>query len=272
LIICNVNSLGDAIAGQIIATTMLAALATAVILPVSLLKFTDMIDGTWTIAVERADQAGEELAKALLSRPQGNRAVTLVGNSIGARIIIKAVVILHSLREEMREEQLEGKSEASCENNSKSSKKSSWFSRSTSSSSSSKKETSSKKKSKYNIEIPANFKLQDFDDLVILLLLLLLLFFTYKYMLRIDFKIQDVVVLGAPSTIRENKWTRIRSIVRGRVVNGYSEKDLILSFVYRYERWKIQVAGVSPVPGEYYTTIYIHTCTSFLIYHLPFKI
>jgi hypothetical protein len=27
------------------------------------LKLTDMIDGLWTIAVERADQAGRELAK-----------------------------------------------------------------------------------------------------------------------------------------------------------------------------------------------------------------
>jgi hypothetical protein len=33
----------------------------------------------------------------------------------------------------------------------------------------------------------------------------------------------------------------------GRVVNGYSNKDLVLALVYRYERWAIRVAGTSAV-------------------------
>ena len=52
------------------ATTVLAALASAVILPYTLIRLTDIIDGTWTLAVERADLAGKELALALLKRPQ----------------------------------------------------------------------------------------------------------------------------------------------------------------------------------------------------------
>ena len=50
-------------AGQVVAVTVFAALASAVLLPVSLLRFADLIDGTWTIAVERADLAGQELAR-----------------------------------------------------------------------------------------------------------------------------------------------------------------------------------------------------------------
>ena len=45
----------------------MAALASAVMLPAMLLKFTDLIDSTWTIAIERADQAGIELAHALIT-------------------------------------------------------------------------------------------------------------------------------------------------------------------------------------------------------------
>ena len=53
------STLRDAVATHLVAYTALAALASAVILPYSLARFTDIIDSTWTIAVERADMAGE---------------------------------------------------------------------------------------------------------------------------------------------------------------------------------------------------------------------
>lgn len=64
---------------------------------------TDMIDSLWTIAIERADQAGKELAKVLLARPQGSRPVTLVGFSLGSRVIFSCLKELSKLTEEDRD-------------------------------------------------------------------------------------------------------------------------------------------------------------------------
>jgi hypothetical protein len=45
------------------------------------------IDETWTLVMDRADEAGQELARSLLVNSGGHRPVTLVGYSFGARII-----------------------------------------------------------------------------------------------------------------------------------------------------------------------------------------
>jgi hypothetical protein len=54
----------------------------------------DLIDPTWTVALKRADDAGKMLADALLSRAAGTRPVSLVGFSMGARVIFSALVEL----------------------------------------------------------------------------------------------------------------------------------------------------------------------------------
>lgn len=59
---------------------------------------TDMIDSTWTLAIERADMAGVELAHALAGRLQGTRPVTLVGHSIGARVVYSCLKELYRLK------------------------------------------------------------------------------------------------------------------------------------------------------------------------------
>jgi len=65
--------------------TAFSALAAAMALPVALKGAANMIDGTWTLVVERTDAAGAELAKSLLFSSAGNRPVNLVGFSFGAR-------------------------------------------------------------------------------------------------------------------------------------------------------------------------------------------
>jgi hypothetical protein len=58
------------------------------------LQLTNVIDSTWSIAVERADEAGRELAKALIKRAEegtDDRPVTLVGFSVGARVIVSCL-------------------------------------------------------------------------------------------------------------------------------------------------------------------------------------
>lgn len=72
---------------QILKTTALSTLLTAVAVPTVMLQAMNIIDGSWTLAIERADEAGKELAKSLLFSRAGHRPVTLVGFSMGARVI-----------------------------------------------------------------------------------------------------------------------------------------------------------------------------------------
>lgn len=74
--------------------TVLSTLVTALAWPAALLAATDFIDSKWTIAVDRSDKAGKLLAEVLLSGLQGNRPVTLVGYSLGARVIFKCLQFL----------------------------------------------------------------------------------------------------------------------------------------------------------------------------------
>ncbi|KAI0013169.1 DUF726-domain-containing protein [Xylariaceae sp. FL0662B] len=71
---------------QIIKHTILAAL-TAGLWPLALLKASHIIDNPWSIANQRARKAGEVLADALINKAQGERPVTLIGYSLGAKVI-----------------------------------------------------------------------------------------------------------------------------------------------------------------------------------------
>nr|POE98346.1 transmembrane and coiled-coil domain-containing protein 4 [Quercus suber] len=89
--------------------TVLSTLVTALAWPAALLAATDFIDSKWTIAVDsssedwgntigkpstESNKAGKLLAEVLLSGLQGNRPVTLVGYSLGARVIFKCLQFL----------------------------------------------------------------------------------------------------------------------------------------------------------------------------------
>jgi hypothetical protein len=73
--------------------------------PYALVAAANMIDGTWTLAIERADEAGEELAKSLLHSTAGHRPVTLVGFSMGARTIYACLKELAKHQEKWEEQQ-----------------------------------------------------------------------------------------------------------------------------------------------------------------------
>ena len=85
---------------QILKQTVLHTLLAAVVLPSYLLNLMNAIDGDWTIAVERADEAGIVLAKTLLYSRAGRRPTTLVGYSFGARIIYSCLKELARYQEE----------------------------------------------------------------------------------------------------------------------------------------------------------------------------
>ena len=52
------------------------------------------MDNSWSVALNRADAAGLELANALLRRAQGGRPVTLMGYALGARVIFRCLTEL----------------------------------------------------------------------------------------------------------------------------------------------------------------------------------
>jgi len=111
---CVMDLAMDVVSGatrQILKATILSTLLAAVVLPSYLLNLANMIDGDWTLAVERADQAGVELARTLLLSRAGHRPVTLVGFSFGARVIYACLKELARLQEEWEDfEELKAKS------------------------------------------------------------------------------------------------------------------------------------------------------------------
>ncbi|KAE8449264.1 hypothetical protein EG329_008431 [Mollisiaceae sp. DMI_Dod_QoI] len=71
---------------EILKRTVLATLWSA-IWPVYLLKMATSLDSPFAVARNRSEKAGEVLADALINRAQGERPVTLIGYSLGSRVI-----------------------------------------------------------------------------------------------------------------------------------------------------------------------------------------
>lgn len=69
------------------ALKLLLPVLSAAMLPVTLMKAGKFLDNPFTIAMERSDKAGKVLAHALIAKAQGERPVTLVGFSLGGRVI-----------------------------------------------------------------------------------------------------------------------------------------------------------------------------------------
>jgi len=83
---------------QVGATTAVgAAFLAAFMWPATLISSASLIDNNWSMVILRAERAGEALAEILMDRVQGKRPVTLVGYSIGARVIFYALQHLFKL-------------------------------------------------------------------------------------------------------------------------------------------------------------------------------
>lgn len=68
-------------------STILISLMAALQLPIVLTKLSYLIDNPWTVSMGRANAAGLILADSLVDRNLGVRPITLVGFSLGARVI-----------------------------------------------------------------------------------------------------------------------------------------------------------------------------------------
>ncbi|KAE9979761.1 hypothetical protein EG328_000699 [Venturia inaequalis] len=145
---------------EIARRTVFGALA-AGLWPLGLLKMARVIDNPFSVARVRADKAGKVLADALISKCQGERPVTLVGFSVGARVIYSCLL-------ELAERNAFG-------------------------------------------------------------------------------LVENVVLMGAPVPSDSEPWTRIRSVVAGRVLNVFSTEDYILGFLHRASSAQFNVAGLQRV-------------------------
>jgi len=82
---------------EIIARTIFASLMDA-LWPIALLKVSKVVDNPFSVAKNRADKAGLVLADALINKAQGERPVTLIGYSLGARMIYSCLMSLAERR------------------------------------------------------------------------------------------------------------------------------------------------------------------------------
>lgn len=63
--------------------------------------------------------------------------------------------------------------------------------------------------------------------------------------------VENAVLLGSPVPVVRKDWASARGVVAGRLINGYSENDLMLGIMYRYQGWALNSAGIGPldIPG-----------------------
>lgn len=79
---------------ELVKRTALASLTTAAALPLTVLDAARKLDNPWQMAVWHAEEAGRLLADVLVARPQGSRPVTLLGYSMGARLVFHCLEAL----------------------------------------------------------------------------------------------------------------------------------------------------------------------------------
>ncbi|RDX46811.1 DUF726-domain-containing protein [Lentinus brumalis] len=82
------------IAQTALQATVMTALMSALQWPIILTKLGYLIDNPWSNALDRAKAAGSVLADVLLQRHLGVRPITLIGFSLGARVIFYALLEL----------------------------------------------------------------------------------------------------------------------------------------------------------------------------------
>ncbi|KAF2018355.1 DUF726-domain-containing protein [Aaosphaeria arxii CBS 175.79] len=83
----------DGVTYTVVSQTLLGALY-AGLWPLGLVKAASVLDNPFSVAIARADKAGKVMARALMDKVQGERPVTLMGYSIGARVIYSCLVEL----------------------------------------------------------------------------------------------------------------------------------------------------------------------------------
>lgn len=79
---------------QILGATVLTSLMAAIQIPMALSKLSYIVDNPWNVSLDRAWKAGKIMADTLISGHMGVRPITLVGFSLGARVIYSCLLDL----------------------------------------------------------------------------------------------------------------------------------------------------------------------------------
>lgn len=79
---------------QILGATILSTLMSAIQLPMMLSKLSYLLDNPWNVSLDRAWKAGKILADTLILGNMGVRPITLVGFSLGSRLIYSCLIEL----------------------------------------------------------------------------------------------------------------------------------------------------------------------------------
>jgi len=230
---------------ELLKQTVLAGIITAIAIPYALTQLANSIDSSWTLAVERSDEAGVELAKSLLESQAGHRPVTLVAYSMGARTVyacLKELARHQELWEDAREErrlrrarQRKKDREAAMAQQGQGGKGQQGG----------KGSAASGRRGKNNAadsddDLPPTQNKDGTPGL--------------SYAREPASIVEDVIVMGMPNHLSAQSWVACRRIVSGRLVHCYSRKDLILSLMFQYKRLTrafLPVCGTCPidVPG-----------------------
>lgn len=145
-------------------STVLTALMASLQLPLILTKLSYLVDNPWNVSLARANAAGLILADSLMDRNLGKRPVTLLGYSLGARVIFSCLKELAD-------------------------------------------------KGAYGL-------------------------------------VENVYLFGSPVVANKDEYLKVRGVISGRFVNGYSSNDWILGYLFRATAGGImRVAGLAPVEG-----------------------
>ncbi|KAJ1509870.1 hypothetical protein HMI54_002046 [Coelomomyces lativittatus] len=169
---------------QALMVTMLHSLLAALTWPLALSRLGYLIDNPWQNALSRSKKAGQILAGLLLQQVQQQRPVTLVGYSLGARVIVYCLLELSKNRG-------------------------------------------------YGL-------------------------------------VEDVYLFGCPCQLNSDEWHQLRSVVSGKLVNGYVLNDWILGYLFRLSNMSFgKVAGLSPSGIECVTDLDL---TDYVTGHLNYRI
>ena len=228
--------------------TVLRGLVLAVAWPVTLLQLGDIVDHPWLVVLNRCAQAGIELANALEARVAGRRPVTLVAYSMGARVVFLALEELARRKRRRARARAEAAAAQGGAKAASERKDPSLLDRIKSKSSSSsntpnpnaagagKAAAGDKGKSKGSASSSSSSggvdpSVEDADGVVL-----------------------DVFLFGAPVPADAHRWRRAKSMVAGRLVNGYSKRDWALRYIYPLTSASLQVAGLMPITDKKYRT------------------
>jgi len=282
------------VVSEMLKLTVLQGLMAAIAWPSTLLNIASVIDNPWALVLDRSVKASLVLADAIQERMHGNRPLTLIGYSMGAKVIFDALeelarrrelqaeqdekygraqedlkarvesekpailVSLHSLQEKGFDEALckralvhaEGNVEAAAEAlrlGEELKSKPSWseflatrgelgavykwqkLHEAATKPASHASAPSASADSKSSPAAAAVTALTDKSDPRGVLF--------------------DVFLFGAPVSADPARWRRVRRIVAGRLVNGFSTTDWLLRYAYRLESSK-PVAGLQAINAD----------------------